>query len=148
MRPAAATWLRPAASTTCRLDTTVGAHDTDARVGTVRARVAAAAPHGGEAFGAHGTRRRHTQRGHPERPTDAVNLRLDASLAKEIERTAEWRRRSVSEVARDLLQYGVAIERDLEAQEWKHPYQDRLPGRDADHAAAPVRDQQALVRAR
>jgi predicted transcriptional regulator len=57
-----------------------------------------------------------------ERKTDVLNLRLDPSLAKEIDRIAEWRGKTASEVARDLLQYGVAVERDLEAEELKRPY--------------------------
>jgi hypothetical protein len=57
-----------------------------------------------------------------ERKTDILNLRLDPSLAREIDRIAEWRGKTASEVARDLLQYGIAVERDLEAQELRRPY--------------------------
>lgn len=57
-----------------------------------------------------------------ERKTDILNLRLDAALAKEIDRIAEWRGLTASEVARDLLQYGVAVERDLESEELKRSY--------------------------
>jgi hypothetical protein len=57
-----------------------------------------------------------------ERKTDVLNLRLDQALASEIERIAEWRQTSVSEVARDLLAFGVAVERQLEAEELRRPY--------------------------
>jgi hypothetical protein len=57
-----------------------------------------------------------------ERKTDVLNLRLDASLAGEIDRIAQWRGKTASEVARELLQYGVAVERDLEAEELRRHY--------------------------
>lgn len=57
-----------------------------------------------------------------ERKTDILNLRLDPSLASEIDRIATWRGKTASEVARDLLHYGVTVERDLEAQELKRGY--------------------------
>ena len=57
-----------------------------------------------------------------ERKTGVLNLRLDQALAREIDRIAEWRGKSASEVARDLLQYGVTVERALEAEELKRPY--------------------------
>jgi metal-responsive CopG/Arc/MetJ family transcriptional regulator len=52
-----------------------------------------------------------------EKKTDVLNMRLDASLAKELDRIAAWREMSVSEVARDLLQYGIRVERQLQATE-------------------------------
>ncbi len=52
-----------------------------------------------------------------EKKTDVLNMRLDASLAKELERISAWREMTVSEVARDLLQYGIRVERQLQATE-------------------------------
>jgi metal-responsive CopG/Arc/MetJ family transcriptional regulator len=57
-----------------------------------------------------------------ERKSDILNLRLDPALAREIDRIADWRGKTASEVARDLLQYGIAVERDLEAEELKQPF--------------------------
>ena len=58
-----------------------------------------------------------------DRKTDALNLRLDRALAAEIQRIAEWRGQSASEVARDLMRHGVTVERQLEAQELRRPYE-------------------------
>jgi hypothetical protein len=60
-----------------------------------------------------------------ERKTDVLNLRLDPSLAREIERIAEWRGKTASEVARELLTFGVTVERQLEANELQQPYTNR-----------------------
>jgi len=57
-----------------------------------------------------------------ERKTDILNVRLDSALAAEIDRIAEWRGKSASEVARDLMRLGVSAERDLQAEELKQPY--------------------------
>jgi hypothetical protein len=57
-----------------------------------------------------------------ERKTDVLNLRLDPGRAREIERIAEWRGKTESEVARDLLTFGIAVERQLEAEELRRPY--------------------------
>ena len=57
-----------------------------------------------------------------ERKTDVLNLRLDPGLAREIERIAEWRGKTTSEVARELLTFGVTVERQLEADELRRPY--------------------------
>jgi metal-responsive CopG/Arc/MetJ family transcriptional regulator len=57
-----------------------------------------------------------------ERKTDILNVRLDSALAAEIDRIAGWRGKSASEVARDLMKFGVAAERDLQAQELKQSY--------------------------
>lgn len=57
-----------------------------------------------------------------ERKTDVLNLRLDPTLAREIERIAEWRGKTTSEVARELLTFGVVVERQLEASELQQPY--------------------------
>lgn len=60
-----------------------------------------------------------------ERKTDVLNLRLDPSLAREIERIAEWRGKTASEVARELLTFGVRVERQLEADELQQHYTSR-----------------------
>ena len=60
-----------------------------------------------------------------ERKTDVLNLRLDPSLGKEIERIAEWRGKTASEVARELLTFGVTVERQLEADELRKHYTSR-----------------------
>jgi hypothetical protein len=60
-----------------------------------------------------------------ERKTDVLNLRLDASLAREIDRIAEWRGKTASEVARELLTFGVSVERQLEANELQQHYTNR-----------------------
>ena len=57
-----------------------------------------------------------------ERKTDMLNVRLDSALAAEIDRIAGWRGKSASEVARDLMRFGVAVERDLQAEELRRPY--------------------------
>ena len=57
-----------------------------------------------------------------EKKTDVLNLRLDPALAAEIQRIAEWRGTSASEIARELMRHGVAVERQLEAQELQRPY--------------------------
>jgi hypothetical protein len=57
-----------------------------------------------------------------EKKTDVLNLRVDPALSTEIDRIAAWRGKTASEVARDLLQYGVRVERDLEAQELRRAY--------------------------
>jgi hypothetical protein len=57
-----------------------------------------------------------------ERKTDVLNLRLDPGLAREIERIAEWRGKTVSEISRELLTFGVTVERQLEASELQQPY--------------------------
>ncbi len=60
-----------------------------------------------------------------QRKTDVLNLRLDSSLAKEIDRIAEWRGKTASEVARELLTFGVRVERQLEASELQQNYSSR-----------------------
>src|SRR5438045_3609954 len=54
--------------------------------------------------------------------TEVLNLRLDARLAEEVERLAQRRGLTPSEVARELLAHGVQVERLVEAQELKLPY--------------------------
>jgi hypothetical protein len=58
-----------------------------------------------------------------EKKTDVLNLRLDPALAAEIQRIAEWRGTTASEIARELMRHGVAVERQLEAQELQRPYE-------------------------
>ena len=57
-----------------------------------------------------------------ERKTDILNVRLDPTIAAEIDRIASWRGQSASEVARELLGFGIAVERQLEAEELRRPY--------------------------
>jgi IS30 family transposase len=59
-----------------------------------------------------------------------LNLRLDAPLAAEIQRIAEWRGTSASEIARELMRYGVTVERQLEAQELRRHYEHSKINRD------------------
>lgn len=55
--------------------------------------------------------------------TDVLNVRMDPALAAEIQRIAEWRGTTASEIARELIRHGVAVERQLEAQELKRPFE-------------------------
>jgi hypothetical protein len=48
---------------------------------------------------------------------EILNLRLDEPLAREIRRIATVRKKSESEVARQLLSYGAEVERRLQMQE-------------------------------
>src|SRR4051794_5269204 len=52
-----------------------------------------------------------------DKKTDVMNLRLDPALAGEIQRIADWRGSSASEVARELMRHGVTVERQVQAQE-------------------------------
>ena len=67
-----------------------------------------------------------------EKKTDVMNLRLDPALAGEIQRIAEWRGTSASEIARELMRHGVAVERQLEAQELQRSYESSKIDRDAE----------------
>jgi hypothetical protein len=67
-----------------------------------------------------------------DKKTDVLNLRLDPALAAELQRIAEWRGSSVSEVARELLRHGVTVERQLEAQELHRHYEYSKIDRDPD----------------
>ena len=67
-----------------------------------------------------------------ERKTDVLNIRVDAALAAEIDRIATWRETSASEVARDLINLGIKVERQLEAQELKQSYGGSHIDRDPD----------------
>lgn len=48
---------------------------------------------------------------------------LAEGLAAEIERVAQRRGVSASEVAREMLEHGVKVERQIEAQELQRPYE-------------------------
>jgi hypothetical protein len=64
---------------------------------------------------------------------EALNLRIDDGLAKEIDRIAAGKGESASEVARRLLGYGAEVERRLEAQKlmqhYGEEYGDDIAGR-------------------
>lgn len=74
-----------------------------------------------------------------EKKTDVLNLRLDAALAREIERIAAWRGKTESEVARELLHYGIRVERDLEAAELRRRYDARTLDRTSDHVEIDIK---------
>jgi hypothetical protein len=58
---------------------------------------------------------------------EVLNLRLGDTLSFEISRLAERRGLSASEVARELLEHGVRVERQIEAQELhRHYTSDRI----------------------
>jgi hypothetical protein len=57
-----------------------------------------------------------------ETKREVLNLRLGEALASEIDRIAERRGTSASEVGRTLLEHGVRVERLLEAQELRRHY--------------------------
>jgi len=67
-----------------------------------------------------------------DKKTDVLNLRLDPALSAEIQRIAEWRGTSASEIARELMRHGVAVERQLEAQELQRSYEHTKIDRDGD----------------
>lgn len=64
---------------------------------------------------------------------EALNLRIDDRLAKELDRIAAGKGESASEVARRLLGYGAEVERRLEAQKlmqhYGSEYADNVAGR-------------------
>ena len=53
---------------------------------------------------------------------EVLNVRLDEPLAREIERIASILGSSESEAARRLLQYGIEVQRKLQADELQRPY--------------------------
>lgn len=57
---------------------------------------------------------------------EALNLRIDAGLAAEIEWIAKGRGQTASEAARQLLSYGVEVERRLQAQRLSRNYDSPL----------------------
>jgi hypothetical protein len=64
--------------------------------------------------------------------TDVLNIRMDPGLAGEIQRIAEWRGTSASEIARELIRHGVAVERQLQAQELHRSYEVPRISRDSE----------------
>jgi hypothetical protein len=54
--------------------------------------------------------------------SEVLNVRLDQPLAREIGRIAGTQGRSESEVARDLLRYGIEVQRRLEAGHLAKPF--------------------------
>ena len=64
---------------------------------------------------------------------EALNLRIDDTLSKEIDRIAAHRGESASQVARRLLSFGAEVERRLQAQKlmqhYSSEYGDDLAGR-------------------
>lgn len=54
--------------------------------------------------------------------SDVLNFRVDEAVAREIERMAKVEERSASEVARELIAYGVDVKRQIEASLLKLPY--------------------------
>lgn len=64
-----------------------------------------------------------TNRPNPKkRLRDVLNLRLDDDLSREIQRIAASNGSSESEAARQLMQYGIAVQRQLEAHDLQRPY--------------------------
>lgn len=57
-----------------------------------------------------------------ERKTESFTLRLPERLQAEIERVATRRGVSSSEVAREMLEHGARVERQIEAQELQRRY--------------------------
>jgi hypothetical protein len=66
----------------------------------------------------------------PRKLREVLNVRLDQPLAQEIRRIATDRGRTESEVARELLSYGVAVSRQLDAERFSRPYQEEYSERD------------------
>jgi hypothetical protein len=58
-----------------------------------------------------------------ERKTESLTLRLPERLQAEIERIAQRRGASASEVAREMLEHGARVERQIEAQELQRRYE-------------------------
>lgn len=58
---------------------------------------------------------------------EALNIRLDDTLAKEIDRIAAANGESASVTARRLLGFGAEVERRLEAQKLMRNYEDQYP---------------------
>ncbi len=55
--------------------------------------------------------------------SDVLNIRVDEALAREVDRIAEWRGTSASEVARQLIRHGVEVERQVQASMLRLPYE-------------------------
>ena len=58
---------------------------------------------------------------------EALNIRIDDTLAREIDRIATARGESASETARRLLGFGAEVERRLDAQKLMRHYQEQFP---------------------
>jgi hypothetical protein len=54
--------------------------------------------------------------------SDVLNFRVDAALAREIERIGRIESKKASEVARELLAFGVEVHRQIEASYLRLPY--------------------------
>jgi hypothetical protein len=54
--------------------------------------------------------------------SDVLNFRVDEALAREIERIGRLEGKKASEVARELLTYGVEVHRQIEASYLRLPY--------------------------
>jgi hypothetical protein len=59
-----------------------------------------------------------------------MNVRLDQPLAQEIRRIAMSQGRTESDVARELLSYGVEVSRRLDAERFSRPYHEEYKERD------------------
>jgi hypothetical protein len=53
---------------------------------------------------------------------DVLNIRIDEALAREVNRIAKVEGKSASEVARQLMEFGVQVQRQIEASYLKLPY--------------------------
>jgi hypothetical protein len=54
--------------------------------------------------------------------SDVLNIRIDDALAREVGRMAKVEGKSASEVARQLMEFGVEVQRQIEASYLKLPY--------------------------
>ena len=53
---------------------------------------------------------------------DVLNIRIDEALAREVDRIAKVEGKSASEVARQLMEFGVRAQRQIEASYLQLPY--------------------------
>jgi hypothetical protein len=54
--------------------------------------------------------------------SDVLNIRIDDALAREVDRIAKVEGKSASEVARQLMEFGVRVQRQVEASYLQLPY--------------------------
>ncbi len=54
--------------------------------------------------------------------SDVLNIRIDEALAREVDRIAKVEGKSASEVARQLMEFGVRVQRQIEASYLQLPY--------------------------
>ncbi len=54
--------------------------------------------------------------------SDVLNIRIDEALAREVDRIAKVEDKSASEVARQLMEFGVRVQRQIEASYLNLPY--------------------------